>query len=138
MEVTIWSTETTDFTAFYELLLENKDALAKIVTAEKGKATGDATGEVLFSASFFEWFSEEDARIYGDVIPHSTPTSRIQVIKKPVGVCGPITPWNFPTAMGARKIAAALQRDARLFSSLMGSRPFTTALAVLVERAGLP
>jgi succinate-semialdehyde dehydrogenase/glutarate-semialdehyde dehydrogenase len=124
----------------YELLIENKEDLAKIITAENGKAyKGDALGEVLFSASFFEWFSEEAARIYGDVIPHSTPNSRIQVIREPVGVCGLITPWNFPLAMGARKIAAALAAGCTTVLKPDGLTPFSsTALAVLADRAGLP
>ncbi|KAL1869045.1 hypothetical protein Plec18167_008048 [Paecilomyces lecythidis] len=124
---------------FFELLIENKEDLAKIITAENGKAAGDAIGEVLFSASFFEWFSEEAPRIYGDVIPHSNPNSRIQVIKEPVGVCGLITPWNFPMAMGARKIAAALAAGCTIVVKSDGLTPFSSnALAVLGERVGIP
>lgn len=124
---------------FFELLIANREDLAKIITVENGKANMDAMGEVLFSASFFEWFSEEAARIYGDVIPHSSPTSRTRVVKEPIGVCGLITPWNFPQAMGARKIAAALAAGCTVVLKSDGLTPFSSnALAVLAERAGVP
>ena len=123
----------------YDLLVENKEDLAKIITAENGKAQGDAVGEVLFSASFFEWFGEEAPRIYGDVVPHSNANSRIQITKEPVGVCGLIVPWNFPMAMGARKIAAALAAGCTTVLKSDGLTPFSSnALAVLGERAGIP
>ncbi|KAF6803993.1 succinate-semialdehyde dehydrogenase [Colletotrichum sojae] len=92
----------------FELLVDNKEDIGRIITAENGKAKGDAEGEVLFAASFFEWFAEEAPRAYGDVIPHSRPTHRTYVVKEPVGVCGLVVPWNFPLAMRARKVAAAL------------------------------
>lgn len=124
---------------FFDLLVENKEDLGKIILAENGKAKGDAEGEVLFSAGFFEWFGEEAPRIYGDVIPHSNPTSRTQVIKEPIGVCALITPWNFPMAMGARKIAAALAAGCPVILKSDGLTPFSSnALAVLGERAGVP
>ncbi|OQU96067.1 hypothetical protein CLAIMM_02203 [Cladophialophora immunda] len=124
---------------FFELLVENKEDLGKIITAENGKAKGDAVGEVLFSASFFEWFSEEAARIYGDIIPHSAPDSRTQVIRQPIGVCGLITPWNFPQAMAARKVAAALAAGCTVVLKSDGLTPFSSnALAVLGEHAGIP
>ncbi len=94
----------------FELLVENKEDIGKIITAENGKAKGDAEGEALFSAGFFEWFSEEAPRIYGDIIPHSNPACRTQVLKEPIGVCGLITPWNFPMAMGARKVSQKVSR----------------------------
>lgn len=77
---------------WYELVLENKEDLAKLISWENGKAQADAMGEVQFAASFLEWFAEEAARVYGDVIPHSTPGYRVIVSKEPVGVCGLITP----------------------------------------------
>ena len=80
-----------------DLLTENKVDIGKIITAENGKAKADAEGEVLFAASFFEWFGEEAARVYGDVVPHSNPGSRTHIIKEPVGVCGMITPWSKST-----------------------------------------
>lgn len=124
---------------FFDLLLENKEDLGKIILAENGKVKADAEGEVLFSASFFEWFSEEAARIYGDIIPHSNPRSRAQVIKEPIGVCGLIAPWNFPMAMAARKIAAALAAGCTVILKSDGLTPYSSnALAVLGERAGIP
>ncbi|KAL0935944.1 succinate-semialdehyde dehydrogenase [Colletotrichum truncatum] len=123
----------------FELLVENKEDLGKINTAENGKAKGDAEGESLFAASFFEWFGEEASRIYGDIIPHSNPTYRTRVIKEPVGVCGLIVPWNFPLAMGARKVAAALAAGCTVVMKSDGLTPFSSnALAVLAERAGVP
>lgn len=77
---------------WHELVLENKDDLATLITWENGKARADAAGEVLFAASFLEWFAEEAPRIYGDIIPHSAPAFRVSVIKEPIGVCGLITP----------------------------------------------
>ena len=76
----------------YELIMGNQQDLATLVTLENGKVKADAAGEALFAASFLEWFSEETARVYGDVIPHSQPSFRISVLKEPVGVCGLITP----------------------------------------------
>ncbi|KAI9369538.1 Aldehyde/histidinol dehydrogenase [Aspergillus egyptiacus] len=123
----------------FDLVVANKEDIGKIITAENGKAKGDAEGEALFAASFFEWFSEEAPRIYGDVIPHSNPTCRTQVTKEPVGVCGLITPWNFPMAMGARKVAAALAAGCTVVMKSDGLTPFASnALAVLAERAGVP
>ncbi|GAP93112.1 putative succinate-semialdehyde dehydrogenase [Rosellinia necatrix] len=123
----------------FELLVENKADLGAIITAENGKAKGDAEGEVLFSASFFEWFSEEAPRIYGDVIPHTNPNHRTHVIKQPVGVCGLIVPWNFPMAMAARKVAAALAAGCTVVVKSDGLTPFSmNALAMISERAGLP
>ena len=123
----------------FDLLVENKQDLARIILAENGKAKDDAEGEVIFSSGFFEWFGEEAARVYGDVVPHSNPTSRTHVIKEPIGVCGLITPWNFPMAMGARKIAAALAAGCPVIVKSDGLTPFSlNALAVLGERAGVP
>lgn len=123
----------------FQLLLENKEDLGKIILAENGKAKGDAEGEVMFGAGFFEWFAEEASRTYGTVVPHSNSTHRTQVVKEPVGVCGLITPWNFPLAMGARKIAAALAAGCTVVLKSDGLTPFSsTALALLCERAGVP
>ncbi|OJJ42130.1 hypothetical protein ASPZODRAFT_20776 [Penicilliopsis zonata CBS 506.65] len=123
----------------FELLVDNKEDIGRIITAENGKAKGDAEGEALFSAGFFEWFSEEAPRIYGDLIPHSNPACRTQVVKEPVGVCGLITPWNFPMAMGARKVAAALAAGCTVVIKSDGLTPFSTnVMALLAERAGVP
>jgi len=93
---------------WFDLMMENADDLAAILTAEMGKPLAEAKGEVLYGASFVEWFGEEAKRIYGDVIPGHQRDKRIVVIKQPVGVVGSITPWNFPVAMIARKVAPAL------------------------------
>ncbi|PWY80867.1 succinic semialdehyde dehydrogenase [Aspergillus sclerotioniger CBS 115572] len=124
---------------WYELILENKEDLSRLITLENGKAKADATGEVLLAASFLEWFAEEAARIYGDVIPHSQPGFRVSVLKEPVGVCGLITPWNFPAAMVIRKLAPALAAGCTVVLKTAGETPFTAnALLQLGERAGVP
>ncbi|KAK5049934.1 hypothetical protein LTR84_004053 [Exophiala bonariae] len=123
----------------FELLTENKEDLSTIISAENGKAKADAMGEVMLSGNFFEWYSEESARVYGDVIPHTTSNARIRALKEPIGVCGLITPWNFPLAMGVRKISAALAAGCTVVLKSDGLTPFSSnALAVLCERAGIP
>lgn len=123
----------------FDLIVENKVDIGKVITAENGKAKGDAEGEAMFSSSFFEWFAEEAPRLYGDVVPHSSPNARTQIVKQPVGVCGLVTPWNFPMAMGARKIGAALAAGCTIVLKSDGLTPFSSnILAVLAERAGLP
>ena len=93
---------------WYELIVANADDLAQILTAEQGKPLAEAKGEVLYGASFIEWFAEEGKRIYGDVIPSQAADKRIVVIKQAIGVVGAITPWNFPNAMITRKAGPAL------------------------------
>ncbi|KAF9776741.1 hypothetical protein IL306_005043 [Fusarium sp. DS 682] len=111
-----------------------KADIGKIITAEDGKTKADAEGEVMFSAGFFEWFAEEAPRLYGDVVPHA-----IQVIKQPVGVCGLITPWNFPLAMATRKVATTLAARCTIVLKTDGMTPFSgNVLGVVAERAGLP
>lgn len=123
----------------FDLLIEHQQDLAAIITTENGKATADAQGEVQMAASYFEWFSEEAVRIYGDVVEHTNPSLRTRIVKMPVGVCGLITPWNFPLAMGARKIAAALAAGCTVVLKSDGVTPFSSnALAVILERAGVP
>ncbi|OQD85125.1 hypothetical protein PENANT_c011G07769 [Penicillium antarcticum] len=149
---------------WYELVMENKDDLATLITLENGKAKADAEGEVLFAASFLEWFAEEAARIYGDVIPHSQPGFRVSVLKEPIGVCGLVTPyvlinnddmasmyerftdtgialfrWNFPAAMITRKLGPALAAGCTVVVKTAGETPLTAhALMHLGERAGVP
>ncbi|KAL3705480.1 hypothetical protein TMatcc_009152 [Talaromyces marneffei ATCC 18224] len=119
--------------------MENKDDLATLITFENGKAKGDASGEVLFAASFLEWFAEEAARIYGDLIPHSSTAYRVSVVKEPIGVCGLITPWNFPAGMVTRKIGPALAAGCTVVLKSPGETPFSAnALAVLAQQAGVP
>ena len=89
---------------WHDLLLENQDDLALIMTLEQGKPLAEARGEIAYGANFLEWFGEEAKRVYGDTIPGPAPDKRIVVVKEPVGVVGCITPWNFPNAMLTRKI----------------------------------
>ncbi|OJI99323.1 hypothetical protein ASPVEDRAFT_124797 [Aspergillus versicolor CBS 583.65] len=124
---------------WYELVIQNKEDLATLITWENGKAGPDAAGEVLFAASFLEWFAEEAPRVYGDVVPHSQPGFRVSVLKEPVGVVGLITPWNFPAAMITRKLGPALAAGCTAVVKTAGETPFTAnALLVLGERAGVP
>ncbi|AML52175.1 NAD-dependent succinate-semialdehyde dehydrogenase [Falsihalocynthiibacter arcticus] len=124
---------------WYDLLVANADDLATILTAEMGKPLAEAKGEILYGASFIEWFAEEAKRIYGDVIPGHQRDKRILVIKQPIGVVGSITPWNFPNAMIARKVAPALAVGCTFVARPAELTPLSaTAMAVLAERAGIP
>ncbi|KAF2837072.1 succinic semialdehyde dehydrogenase [Patellaria atrata CBS 101060] len=124
---------------WYELMMENADDLAKLIVWENGKPWADAKGEVSYAASFFEWFSEEAPRTYGDVIPATVPGNRVFTIKEPVGVCGLITPWNFPAAMITRKIGPALAAGCTVVAKSPGETPLTAAaIAELGHRAGIP
>ena len=123
----------------YDLMVENADDLAAIMTAEQGKPVAEAKGEVLYGASYVEWFGEEAKRVYGDTIPGHQEDKRIIVIKQPVGVVATITPWNFPNAMLARKMAPALAAGCAVVSKPAAETPLSAiAIAVLAERAGLP
>ena len=123
----------------HELMVANADDLAAIMTAEQGKPLAEAKGEILYGASYVEWFGEEAKRVYGDTIPGHQPDKRIIVIKQPVGVVATITPWNFPNAMLARKMAPALAVGCAVVSKPAGETPLSAiALARLAERAGLP
>lgn len=122
-----------------QLILENEDDLALIMTAEQGKPLAEARGEIRYGASFFEWFAEECRRVYGDVIPAHQEGLRNLVIKQPVGVVAAITPWNFPMAMMAKKLPAALAAGCGVVWKPAEETPLSAlALAVLGERAGLP
>ncbi|KAK2882422.1 hypothetical protein FQN49_000374 [Arthroderma sp. PD_2] len=124
---------------WYQLMMDNAEDLATLITWENGKPMADAKGEVNYAASFFEWFSEEAPRVYGDTIPATVPGNRIMTIKEPVGVCGFITPWNFPAAMITRKIAPALAAGCSVVAKSPGETPFTAnAIAELATRAGIP
>lgn len=125
--------------AWYDLLLANQEDLALILTSEQGKPLAEARGEIAYAAAYIEWFAEEGKRAYGDVIPPNLPDRRIVALKQPVGVCAAITPWNFPTAMIARKAAAALAAGCTMLVKPAPQTPFSAlALAVLGERAGIP
>jgi succinate-semialdehyde dehydrogenase/glutarate-semialdehyde dehydrogenase len=124
---------------WYDLMMENSEDLAKLITWENGKPLADAKGEVTYAANFFEWFSEEAPRVYGDTIPASVPGNRVVTIKEPVGVAGLITPWNFPAAMITRKIGPALAAGCTVVAKSPGETPFTSlAIAELGHRAGIP
>ncbi|KAE9366470.1 succinate semialdehyde dehydrogenase-like protein [Stipitochalara longipes BDJ] len=124
---------------WYDLMVENSEDIAKLITWENGKPLADAKGEAAYAASFFEWFSEEAPRVYGDTIPASVAGNRVVTIKEPVGVCGLITPWNFPAAMITRKIGPALAAGCTVVAKSPGETPFTSlALAELAHRAGIP
>lgn len=125
--------------ALYDLIITNADDLAAILTSEMGKPFFEARGEILYGASYVEWFAEEAKRSYGDVIPGHQRDKRIMVIRQPVGVVGAITPWNFPNAMLARKLAPALAAGCAIVSKPAAQTPLSAlALALLAERAGLP
>lgn len=124
---------------WFDLMIENVDDLGKILTLEQGKPFAEAKGEVLYGASFVEWFAEEAKRIYGDVIPGNTANSRIVVLKQPVGVVAAITPWNFPNAMITRKVGPALAAGCTVVLKPPGLTPYSAlALAKLAEMAGFP
>ncbi|MCD1265415.1 succinate-semialdehyde dehydrogenase (NADP(+)) [Shinella sumterensis] len=123
----------------FSLIVANADDLATILTSEMGKPFPEAKGEVLYGASYIEWFAEEAKRIYGDTIPGHQRDKRIIVIKQPIGVVAAITPWNFPNAMLARKLAPALAAGCAMVSRPATETPLSAiALAVLAERAGVP
>ncbi|KAB1083512.1 NAD-dependent succinate-semialdehyde dehydrogenase [Neorhizobium galegae] len=124
---------------WFGLIIENADDLAALMTAEQGKPLLEARGEVLYAASFIEWFAEEAKRVYGDIIPAPTADKRILVLKQPIGVCAAITPWNFPAAMVTRKAAPALAAGCTMVVKPAEQTPLTAlALGFLAEQAGLP
>ncbi len=124
---------------WFELMLENQDDLAVLMTTEQGKPLAEAKGEIVYAASFIEWFAEEGKRIYGDTIPQHQSDKRIVVIKEPVGVCAAITPWNFPSAMITRKAAPALAAGCTMVVKPATATPYSAlALCELAERAGIP
>ncbi|KAG0196750.1 hypothetical protein BGX28_009795, partial [Mortierella sp. GBA30] len=124
---------------WYNLILENEEDLAKILTWENGKPLAEALGEIRYGASFFEWFSEEAKRLYGEVIPSPSRQQRMITIRQPLGVVGVITPWNFPNAMLTRKFGAALAVGCTVVAKPASETPLSAlALCELGRRAGLP
>jgi succinate-semialdehyde dehydrogenase/glutarate-semialdehyde dehydrogenase len=122
-----------------DLMVANTDDLGAILTAEMGKPIAEGKGEILYGASFVEWFAEEAKRVYGETIPGHQPDKRITVIKQPIGVVASITPWNFPNAMIARKVAPALAAGCAFVSRPATETPLSAlAMALLAERAGVP
>lgn len=124
---------------WFDLIVANADDLAMIMTSEQGKPLKEARGEIIYAASFVEWFAEEAKRTYGDTIPSPQPNQRITVIKQPVGVTAAITPWNFPAAMITRKAAPALAAGCTMIVRPASLTPLTAlALGELASRAGIP
>lgn len=124
---------------WFELMIENKDDLGRILTSEQGKPLAEATGEIVYGASFIEWFAEEARRIYGDLVPGHQKDKRILVMKQPIGVVAAITPWNFPNAMITRKAGPAFAAGCAMVLKPAAQTPFSAiAIAVLAERAGMP
>jgi succinate-semialdehyde dehydrogenase/glutarate-semialdehyde dehydrogenase len=124
---------------WYELMLQHQEDLARLMTVEQGKPLVESRGEVVYAASFLEWFAEEAKRVYGDTIPGHQADKRIVVIKQPIGVVACITPWNFPLAMITRKAGPAIASGCTVVLKPASQTPFSAlALAELAERAGIP
>ncbi|MFL1526270.1 NADP-dependent succinate-semialdehyde dehydrogenase [Pseudomonas sp. O230] len=124
---------------WFDLILTNQEDLARLMTLEQGKPLAESRAEVVYAASFIEWFAEEGKRIYGDVIPGHQPDKRLLVLKQPIGVTAAITPWNFPAAMITRKAGPALAAGCTMVIKPAPQTPFTAlALAALAEMAGIP
>lgn len=124
---------------WYELILEHQDDLARLMTLEQGKPLLESQKEIIYGASYLDWYAEEGKRAYGDVIPAATPSQHIVVVKEPVGVCAAITPWNFPSSMITRKVGAALAAGCPMIVKPASQTPYSAlALAVLAQEAGVP
>jgi len=124
---------------WFSLIVANADDLARILTAEQGKPLAEARGEVVYGASFIEWFAEEAKRVYGETIPTTDNGKRYVILKQAVGVCAAITPWNFPIAMITRKVAPALAAGCPVVIKPAEQTPLSAlALAELAQRAGMP
>lgn len=133
------ATRAAKLAAWHDLMMAHQADLAMIMTAEQGKPLAESRGEIAYGASFVKWFAEEARRIGGSTIPAPTPDRRILVLREPVGVCGIITPWNFPNAMITRKVAPALAAGCTVVIKPSELTPFSAlALGVLAERAGIP
>lgn len=124
---------------WFDLIVANQEDLAVILSTEQGKPLTESRGEILYGASFIEWFAEEAKRTYGDVIPHDKHGRRLVVIKQPVGVVAAITPWNFPNAMITRKVGPALAAGCTVVIKPASETPLSAlALVALAEQAGIP
>ena len=125
--------------AWHTHVIESKEDIARLITAESGKPIAESRGEVEYAASFLKWYAEEARRAYGDVIPPHQEDKRLLVMRQPIGVAAAITPWNFPAAMILRKVAAALAAGCTMVVKPAPQTPLTAlALHVLAERSGLP
>ncbi|BGP17661.1 hypothetical protein JCM10213v2_005698 [Rhodosporidiobolus nylandii] len=123
----------------YQIMMDNKEDLAQIITAENGKPLADARGEIAYGASYFSWYAGEAIRNYGDVIPSSVPGVQNTTIKQPIGVCAIITPWNFPNAMVTRKLGAALAAGNTVVLKAPAETPYSVlAIAEIARQAGVP
>ena len=124
---------------WFDLVMQHKEDLAAILTAEQGKPFKESLGEIIYGANYIEWFAEEAKRVYGDTIPQPSSDKRLVVIKQPVGVVSAITPWNFPSSMITRKAAPAMAVGCTFIVKAAAETPLSAlALAVLAEEAGVP
>src|SRR5579864_822896 len=124
---------------WHDLILANQDTLGALISLEQGKPLAEGRGEVAYGASYVAWFAEEATRIYGDVIPQQHRGKRMTAVKEAIGIVAAITPWNFPLAMIARKIAPALAAGCTVVAKPAEDTPLTAlALAALAQEAGLP
>ena len=124
---------------WYELMVENAEDLALLMTAEQGKPLAEARGEITYAASYIEWFAEEAKRAYGETVPSPWNDKQILVTREPVGVCAAITPWNFPAAMITRKVAPALAAGCTIVVKPAEQTPLSAlAMAELARRADVP
>ncbi len=141
---TLWKQQTAEARArllqrWFELMMENQEDLALIMTSEQGKPLAESRGEIAYAASYVQWFAEEARRIYGSTVPAPWADKRIIVTKEPVGVCAAITPWNFPAAMITRKVAPALAAGCTIIVKPAQQTPLSAlAMAELAQRAGFP
>ena len=140
----VWSSRTAKdrsiiLRRWHDLIVANVDDLARILTAEQGKPIAESKGEILFGAAFFEWYSEEAKRVYGETVPAPNANQRLLILRQPIGVCAAITPWNFPMAMIPRKAAPALAAGCTMVLKPASATPLSAlALAELADRAGIP
>ncbi len=140
----VWSAKTAKERAlilrrWYQLMLDNQEDLAQLMTLEQGKSIVESRGEIVYAANFIEWFAEEGKRVYGDTIPGHLSDQRILVTHMPIGVCAAITPWNFPSAMITRKAGPALAAGCPMVLKPAKQTPYSAlALAELAEQAGIP
>ena len=124
---------------WFDLIMAHRDDLARLMTAEQGKPLAEATGEVVYGATFVEWYAEEAKRTYGETVPSFAPDRRAMVLRQPIGVCAAITPWNFPVAMITRKVAPAIAAGCTVVVKPAEFTPLCAlALAELAHRAGIP
>src|SRR5438105_6854994 len=124
---------------WFDLIIANREDLALILTSEQGKPLAEALGEVDIGGAYVEFFAEEARRVYGETIPTQRPDARLLAIKQPIGVCGAITPWNFPCSMITRKVSPALAAGCTVVLKPANETPLTAlALAALAEKAGVP